>query len=147
MRHKRKDISHLLPILAQGLVKFLAVITCGIFGGLNDFWQSSKGIGRIVFFRDYIFVALLFAALGVLAFYFLNKGGYFNYFNYEIRRIIFAAFITPALFIHLIGQIKRLCGMNLSPWFAVLNFVPFASFFIIAILLSWKGLSQKKARG
>jgi Protein of unknown function (DUF805). len=104
-------------------LKFLSVLTLGLFGGLNGFWKLDGNTTRREFWQSYVIVPALMAFVAFLIFRLLNVHGFLNPLNYELRRIVLCLLLSPAIFSALIGQIKRLRDMNLPPILAVLNFI------------------------
>ena len=123
MARHGKSQGSVLDFFRNGFLKFLSVLTLGIFGGAEGFWRYQGTVSRREFWQSYVIVPALLALLAMLVFRNLNVYGYLSPLNYELRRLLLCALLAPAVFAAALGQIKRLRGMNLPPILAALNFV------------------------
>ena len=125
MPHHSPKNAALSRFFRLGLLKFLGVLTFGIFGGVGDFWNPQASSGRREFWQNYVLVPALLAVVGFAAFRILNVHGYLSPLHYGARKMVLCAILSPAIFAHAVGQIRRLRDIGVPPWAALLNFVPF----------------------
>lgn len=145
-KHARKRMD-LTGIVRLSFLKFFSVLTFGVFGGLGSYWRVSGQISRKEFWQNYVVVPILIAFLALAFFRILNIHGFLSPLNYGLRRIILCVMLSPAIFAHVIGQIKRLRDMGLSPWFALANFIPLYGTAALVILVGFIGGFRRHRRG
>ena len=151
MAHHPKSQKSIAGFFRGSFLKFLSVLTLGIFGGLNGFWRLDGNAARREFWQSYVIVPAFLALTAFLGFRLLNVHGFLNPLNYELRRIVLCLMLIPAIFSALIGQIKRLRDMNLPPLLAALNFIfgwgTLALTLFCGLISSFGGKRQARPKG
>ena len=106
----------------------------------QDFLTFSGRVNRI----HYLYVNIIFY-LFVIS---LHRFLVFYSFPENKIMLIFILLFTLALFITNISiKIRRLADLNKSPYYLLLNFIPFIHFFFEIYLLTFKGTSDTNKYG
>ena len=106
----------------------------------QDFLTFSGRVNRI----HYLYVNIIFYLFVISLHIFLV----FYSFPENKIMLIFILLFTLALFITNISiKIRRLADLNKSPYYLILNFIPFIHFFFEIYLLTFKGTSDTNKYG
>lgn len=152
MAHNSAKKLGLSGFFRSGLLKLLGVLTLGVFGGLDDYWKLYGDVNRRQYLCFYVFVPALLCVLAYAFFRILNVHGFLNPLTYEYRRAVLCILLAPSIFACVVGHIKRLRTMNITPWLALLNLVPHfvgtgILVLVCALLPQLKKQRAKKPRG